>query len=157
MNWQLPREVTSRIFLQSSSRSPLEFSAELIFDGGVSVGLYCSFLTARQQWVHISGEKGWLRVPGFVRPLDSYEPAFEVNSVEIRAVSDVKCPPGVDPVTQGHATSQEARMWRNFANQVFTGKLNADWPLWAVMTQKVSDACLEAAKLGSPVKLVSRL
>jgi predicted dehydrogenase len=153
MNWRLPREVTGKILSQSGSSAPTEFSAELIYDGGVSVGFYCSFLAAKQQWVHVSGQKGWLRVPGFVHPLDSYEPAFEVNDVEIRVASDVKCPPGVEPAWQGHATAQDTIMFRNFANQIFSGKLNDDWPMWALKTQKVLDACHEAARRGSPVKI----
>jgi predicted dehydrogenase len=153
MNWQLPREVTSKILSQSGTTAPTEFSAELIYDGGVSVGFYCSFLAAKQQWVHVSGQKGWLRVPGFVHPLDSYEPAFEVNETEIRVASDVKCPPGVEPAWQGHATAQDAIMFRNFANQIFSGKLNDDWPMWALKTQKVLDACHAAARRGSPVKI----
>ena len=44
------------------------------------------------------------------------------------------------------ATAQDAKMFRNFANQVFSGKLNADWPRWALKTQKVMDACLESAR-----------
>ena len=38
---------------------------------------------------------------------------------------------------------------RNFANQIFSGKLNDDWPMWALKTQKVLDACLESARNGS--------
>ena len=44
----------------------------------------------------------------------------------------------------GHATAQDTRMLRNFANQVASGKLNEEWPMWALKTQKVLDACLEA-------------
>ena len=93
------------------------------------------------------------RCPGFVHSLDSYEPAFEVNETEIRVASDVKCPPGVEPAWQGHATAQDAIMFRNFANQIFSGKLNDDWPMCALKTQKVLDACHEAARRGSPVKV----
>jgi hypothetical protein len=71
----------------------------------------------------------------------------------VRVVSDVKCPPGVDPKIQGHAMAQDTRMWRNFANQIHSGKLNADWPMWAAKTQKVLDACLEAARRGTSLKL----
>ena len=39
-------------------------------------------------------------------------------------------------------------MFRNFANQVFSGKLNDDWPMWALKTQKVLDACHESARRG---------
>jgi hypothetical protein len=40
-------------------------------------------------------------------------------------------------------------MFRNFANQVFSGKLNDDWPMWALKTQQVMDACFESARNGS--------
>jgi len=42
-------------------------------------------------------------------------------------------------------------MWRNFANQIFSGKLNEDWPMWALKTQRVMDACLESAQNGGRV------
>ncbi len=158
LNWQLPHMVTGKIFSQSSAAggrkpSPTEFSCELFFDGDISVSVYSSFLTGRQQWVHVSGEKGWLRLPDFVHPLDSYEPAFEVNEKFISTPAEVKCPPGVDPLPQGHATAQDTRMFQNFAEQVFSGQLNDAWPMWAVKTQKVLDACLEAARLNAPVKM----
>jgi predicted dehydrogenase len=153
MNWQLPGEVTGNILSQSGSPVPTEFSGELIYDGGVSAGFYCSFLANKQQWAHISGQKGWLRVPGFVQPLNSYEPAFEVNDAEVRTPAAVKCPPGADPAGFGHATAQATLMWRNFADQIFSGQLNEDWPRWALPTQRVMDACLEAARRGVVVKL----
>jgi hypothetical protein len=43
------------------------------------------------------------------------------------------------------ATSQEANMFRNFANQIFSGKLNDDWPEIALKTQRVLDACFNSA------------
>ena len=92
----------------------------------------------------------WLRVPGFVHPLNSYEPAFEVNDAEIVEPSDVKCPPGVDAAWQSHPTAQDTRMFRNFANQVFSGKLNDDWPMWALRTQQVMDASHASARSGKP-------
>ena len=158
LNWQLPHTVTAKILSQSEAlpdrpSAPTEFSAELVFDGGISLGFYCSFLTGRQQWVHVSGQKGWLLLPDFVHPLNSYEPAFEVNEKFITVASDAKCPTGIDPTWQRHATAQDTRMFRNFANQVFSGKLNDDWPMWALKTQKVLDACHEAARQGCAVKL----
>jgi predicted dehydrogenase len=164
MNWQLPREITGRILSQSDTVSgrqsaPTEFSGELNFDGNVSMGFYCSFLAALQQWVNVGGEKGWLLLPDFVHPFNSYEPAFEVNRTEIRAEdSGAKCPPGVDAMVQGHPTAQDTRMFRNFANQVFSGQLNDDWPMWALKTQQVLDACFQSAQqAGKPVKLESKL
>ena len=156
MNWQMPREITGRILSQSGNlpnrpSAPTEFSAELIYDGGVSVGFYSSFRAAKQQWVHVGGQNGWLLLPDFIHPFDSYEPALQVNGKNLIVASDVKCPPGADPMEFGHATAQDARMWRNFANQIFSGKLNDDWPMWALKTQKVLDACQEAARKNSCV------
>jgi len=157
LNWQMPREVTGRLLGQSEAlpgrpSAPTEFSAGLLYDGGVSVEFYSSFRAAKQQWTHVSGEKGWLLVPDFVHAFNSYEPAFEVNEKIVR-IEGVKCPPGVDPILQGHPTSQDTWMFRNFATQVFSGKLNTDWPMWAWKTQKVLDACLEAGRRGVPVAL----
>jgi predicted dehydrogenase len=153
LNWQLPHTVTAKILAQSASGAPTEFSAELFFADGVSAEFYCSFLTAKQQTVAVGGRNGWLRMPDFVHPRNGYEPAFELNGTEVRVASDVKCPPGGDPAGYGHATAQDTWMWRNFANQIFSGKLNEDWPMWARQTQKVLDACLAAGRSGAPVKI----
>ena len=154
MNWRLPREVTGRILSQPAGKSPTEYSGELIFAGNVSAGLYCSFLAGFNQWVSVSGQKGWLRLPDFVHPFNSYEPAFEVNRKDILvAAAGAKCPPGADPMTMGHATAQDTRMFRNFANQIISGKLNRDWPMWALKTQIVLDACRKSARRGTPVRL----
>jgi len=159
MKWQLPHTVTGRILSQSPAVSgrlsaPTEFSGELIFAGGVSAGFYCSFLAPLQQWISVSGQKGWLRLPDFVHPYDSYEPAFEVNRSEIKITNaDVKIPSGVDRTVSAHLTAQDTRMFRNFADQVNSGKLNDDWPMWALKTQQVMDACHESACNNRSVKL----
>jgi predicted dehydrogenase len=158
LNWQRPHTVTARVLSSSQDlpgrpSAPTEFSSELLFDDGVSAEFYCSFRAARQQWAHVSGLNGWLRLPDFVHPFNSYEPEFEVNEKFIPVPGEVKCPPGVDPMIQGHPAAQDTRMWRNLANQVLSGKINPDWPMWAARTQQVMDACLEAARLGSPVKI----
>ena len=153
LNWRLPHTVNARILAQAPSGVPTEFSAELFFKDGVSAEFYCSFLAAKQQWVAVGGRNGWLRLPDFIHPRNNYEPAFELNGTEMRVESDVKCPPDTDPTAYGHPTSQDTRMWRNFANQIFSGALNQDWPMWARQTQIVLDACLEAGRSGSPVKI----
>jgi predicted dehydrogenase len=161
LKWQLPCKVTGRILSQfepvgGRKPAPTEFSAELFFDDCVSAGFYSSFLAAQQQWVFVSGRDGWLRLPDFVHPFNGYEPAFEVNRREIRvpAAPGVKAPaPGSDLAETGHAAAQNTMMFRNFANQVFSGKLNKDWPMWALKTQQVLDACYESARKNSAVKL----
>jgi predicted dehydrogenase len=157
MKWRLPHTVTGRILSQSEPTggrepAPTEFSAELFFDDGVSAGFYCSFIAAEQQWAFISGRNGWLRLPDFVHPFNSREPAFEVNRTEIRGptAAGIQTPtPVSDPAELGHATAQNTIMFRNFADQVFSGKLNDDWPMWALKTQQVMDACFESARNGS--------
>jgi predicted dehydrogenase len=153
LNWQLPRAVTGKILAQAADSTPTEFSAELFFADGVSAEFYSSFLTAGQQWVAIGGRRGWLRLPDFVHPRNGYEPAFELNGVEVRTDSGAKCPPGADPASYGHPTAQDARMWRNFANQIFSGQLNDDWPMWSRQTQTVLDACLKSARSEKTVEL----
>jgi len=153
MNWRLPDTVCGRILSSSARGAPVDFTGELVFAGGVSAGFYCSFRMAWQQWAHVSGDKGWLRLPDFVQPFNSYEPAFELNEKTVMVSGDVKCPPGVDPFLRGHATAQDTQMWRNFARQVFSGQLNDDWPMWSRQTQMVMDACLESARRDAPVKM----
>ena len=149
MNWKLPREVTGRILLERAAQGsprpvPVEFSGELIFDGGVSAGFYSAFTVQFQQWVTVSGEKGSLRIPDFVHSANDHESAFEVNQQEIR-VKSCDC---VGEHSQSRAMAQEANMIRNFASQVRSGKLNLEWPEMALKTQQVMDACLDSARAG---------
>jgi predicted dehydrogenase len=149
MNWQLPRAVTGNILSQrgnsiSPGPVPTDFSGELVFNDQTSAGFYCSFLAAKQQWANVSGEKGALRMPDFVHPFDDHEPAFELNGAEQR----VKCCDCKGQHSKSRACAQDSLMFRNFANAVRSGKLNAEWPIWALKTQQVLDACLESAKTG---------
>lgn len=155
LNWRLPREVSAQTLAQTDSGVPTDFSAELVFDSGVSAGLYCSFVNFRQQWVNVSGTKGYLQFADFVNPFYGSELGFEVINISqdghnvlpnTRRVT-------VEEHSNGHSTAQESNMFRNFANQVSSGKLNDEWPMWSAKTQKVLDACLESARRGNVVKL----
>lgn len=166
LNWQTPHSVRGRILSQSEPvggrlPAPTDFSAELLFDGGVSAEFYCSFHAALQQWVFVSGRDGWLRLPDFVHPFDAHDPVFEANCKEIRlqASSSTQIPArGPNPGEMGHPTAQNTVMFRNFANQIFSGQLNEEWPMWALKTQKVMDACFESAReAGRPIKLEFKL
>ena len=160
LKWQMPRAVTGRILSQSDpvhgrTPAPTDFSAELLFADGVSAGFYCSFRAAQQQWAFVSGQDGWLRIPDFVHPFDAHETVFEANCTEIRQDSSsgrvVARGPGTGEL--GHATAQNTVMFRNFADQVFSGKLNEEWPAWALKTQQVMDACYRSAVAGSESRL----
>jgi predicted dehydrogenase len=158
MNWQMPRRAEGRIISRAANQPdgvPVEFSGELFFAGGVSSGFYCSFLAASQQTVTLTGTKGILSVPDFVNPFRG-ETAFETIKIEFHSDG---CNAFARPVVQKNphvesgdnpAAAQEANMFRNFANQIFSGRLNQDWPMWALKTQMLLDACHESAKAALP-------
>ena len=141
MRWQLPRRVSGRILAGRVDSAPLDFSGELYFEGGASAGFHCSFLAMNQQWANISGAHGHVRVPDFVLPSSDTGVAWEVNYKPVR-----KAETGLYLETPTTAQSQEALMFRNFANQVRSGTLNAEWPESALKTQQVADACLASAR-----------
>ena len=159
MNWQLPRQVSGRILSQvgradSPTSVPTEFSGDLLFDGGVSLNFYSSFLTENQEWAHISGSKGHLMVPDFVLPFFGSETAFETNQptfvvngsrfhMETRLKRHV-----VQEYSNNHTGSQETNLFRNFSNQVLSGNLNSSWVDMAYQTQQVMEACLASARSG---------
>jgi predicted dehydrogenase len=142
MNWQLPCQVTGRILSARGNRNspasaPTDFSGELIFADGPSLGFSSSFRAQYQNWVHVGGAEGWLRLPDFVHPLSVHEPAIEVNG-RVEKVQACDCP---GQHSDSSIPAQDSQMFRNFAQQVATGKLNDDWPMWALKTQQVMDAC----------------
>jgi predicted dehydrogenase len=155
MKWQMPREVTGRILSQRGSSLspgsvPTDFSGELVFDDDTSAGFFCSFLTDKQQWVDIAGTKGGLRLADFVHPLSEHEPVIELRNGPVR-VKNCDC---VGAHNDSRTMAQDSNMFRNFANQVRSGKLNDDWPMWAFQTQRVMDACFQSAEQGgTPVAI----
>lgn len=165
MNWKMPERVTGQMLSEFKHRTskapvPTEFSGELFFENGVSSSFYCSFLTDTEQWAVVSGERGHLRLSDFVLPFTGKHIAFETGN----AVFDVR---GCDFEMQPHqkcieveehshsaSDSQEARLFRHFAEQVQTGELNTLWPEMALKTQIVMEACLASARSdGRTVKL----
>jgi predicted dehydrogenase len=147
MNWRLPREVTGRILAQRGGQNspapvPVDFSGELIFDRHTSAGFYCSFLAGDQNWAYVSGAEGWLRMDDFVRPFNDHESAFVFNQKEIRVPT---CDCGAGRCDRPRF-AQPTSMIRNFSNQIRSGKLNPDWPMWSLKTQRVMDACFASAR-----------
>lgn len=136
MKWQMPRRIEARLIAgaENDSKVPVEFSGELFFDGGVSAAFYCSFLTGLHQWVDVSGTDGHLQLDGFVRPPKAPQLGFELNHRLVK--------------TSGAWDAQQVNMFDNFARQIFSGKLNEEWPVWSLKTQQVTNACLEAAHGG---------
>lgn len=157
MNWKMPERVTGQMlseFKHTTSNKPVptEFSGELFFKGGVSGSFYCSFLTDTEQWAIVSGERGHLRLADFVLPFTGKQIGFETGNAvfEVRGC-DFEMQPGqkrveVDEYSHSHSTAQETNLFRNFADQVRSGKLNALWPEMALKTQVVMEACVESAR-----------
>lgn len=162
---QMPTEVRARTLtpLQGESSPqavPGELSAELSFPGGVSASFYCSFLTENQQWLHLSGSKGYLKLNDFVLPYHAPEvDAFvgkDVFNVE-NCVFNMEHHLQRFAVTEyaaGAANAQEVNMIRTFSDLVVHNKHDAQWPEWTLKTQQVLDACFQsAAQHGAVVRL----
>jgi len=156
VDWKMPRTISGRVLTESKPKRgapvPIEFSGELLFDGGVSAGIYCSFLTQNQQLAQISGENGYLRISDFVLPFYGSELAFETCNSHFGAQGcNFVFEPGMRTWTlrefsNAHRTAQESNLFRNFAAQIQSGKLNKEWPDMALKTQRVMDALLESAR-----------
>lgn len=144
MNWKMPREVRGQILSERRAQKnlaavPTDFSAELIFDEKTSASFYCSFIAQYQNWVHVSGDKGQLRVDDFVHSISDPEPVFQLDQKEIKTKYLRRLPKN---------PTQASNMIRNFSNQIRSGKLNDEWPMWALKTQKVLDMCFAARRNG---------
>jgi predicted dehydrogenase len=84
MRFELPAEVGARLLAEAGppgrpDKVPFEVSAELVFPGGVSAALYCSFQTENQQWANVGGTKGFVHLPDFVLPFFGGEVRFDVT------------------------------------------------------------------------------
>ena len=160
MKYELPTKVTGRILTDfgrddSPDKVPIEFSGELFWPGNVSAGFYCSFVTEHQQWAHVSGSKGYLRVDDFVLPYFGSDVGFDVANHDFEFVgSDFNMKNGtrhipVPEYSNSFANAQETNLFRNFSSIVLSGKLDPFWPQVSLKTQQVMDACLESARNGS--------
>jgi predicted dehydrogenase len=157
MNWQLPVQVCGHMLSEHHRRSSpapvaTDFSAELFYADGVSARLYCSFRTANEQWAHVSGTKGSLYVPDFVLPhygsevaFDVLNPAFNVRGCDFNMEEHTRRV-AVPEYSNSDESSQEANMFRHFAQLSLSGKLDPYWGEIALKTQQVLDACLQSAR-----------
>lgn len=162
MGFELPTEVRARLLAEDGrpggeGKVPFELSAELVFPGGASAALYCSFQAENQQWANVSGTKGFVHVPDFVLPFFGDEVRFDVtNSVfqvegcdfdMQRRTRQVVVP----EYSNRHPTAQEACMFRTFSSLVASGRLDPRWGEMALATQLVMDACARSAREDRPV------
>lgn len=159
LNYEMPVSIRSRM-IRESGRSdspgsvPISLSSEMVFASGVTASFYCSFEAENQQWVNISGTKGHIQMDDFVLPYHGSEVSFEVEQAHFdvdlcqfhmeRHTRRV----AVREVSDSHSTSQETKLFRNFADLVLSGKPDLHWPEISLKTQLVLDACLKSAQDG---------
>lgn len=159
MNGELPVRVTGHLLDEyhhpaSLTAVPTDFSAELFFPGGVSAGLYCSFVTQIHQWVNLAGTKGALHVPDFVLPRNGAELFFDTSHSTFTISG---CDFIMEEHTQRHVVhehshsnenAQETNLFRRFSELVVSGQRDDTWGEMSLKTQKIMDACLESARAG---------
>ena len=141
MRRQRPLHATGRILAAMADGTPTDFAGELHFADGTSAGFHCSFLAHSQQWVNLSGARGAVRVPDFVNPYSDNTVAWELNYEPVK-----KADSGIYLGTATTPESQETRLFRNFADQVRSGRINEEWIQSAWETQLAMDACLASAR-----------
>lgn len=149
MNWQMPVRARGVIHTSHGGASvhdgvPMEFSGEIEYANGASCGFFCSFRSPTQQWAHVSGTKGLLRLDDFVHATLDDTARYFLNGGEVRSPVD----PALEPA------AHDVMMVRRFARQVAAGRLNEDWPRWSLLTQLALDACYASARRqGAPVEI----
>ncbi len=161
---RMPRSVTGRIIATGAAANsprpvPTEFAGELVFPGTaaepeVTAGFFCSFLAEHQQWSHVSGTRGSLRVDDFVLPFDGAEssltlsePRFVIDGCDFRMERHDRTVT-VSEHSHGHPTAQEARMFRAFSQLVLDRRTDRSWPARSLAVQRVMMACLVSAHDG---------
>jgi len=156
MNYRLPLQVSGRVLTaagQTGNKTvPIEFAGEMIYDGGVSAGFYCSFNAENQQWAVISGTKGALHLDDFVLPFYGSEaryrvsqPYFAVRGCQFNMEGrEHQC--ATNEYSNNAPDSQETSLFRRFAELVLSGRPDPTWGEIALKTQKVVDACLKSSQ-----------
>jgi predicted dehydrogenase len=158
---RLPDAVTGRMLVAdgapgSPGRVPVEFSGELLWRGDqdASASFFCSFLIEHQQWVHVSGPRGSLRVDDFVLPYVGNElsftvsrPRFVVDGCDFRMERHDR-QVSVEEYGNGHPSAQETNLFRHFSKLVLSGTRESYWPEAALAVQQVMMACVASAADG---------
>ncbi|QEF96957.1 Glucose--fructose oxidoreductase precursor [Stieleria maiorica] len=133
---------------------PGEFAGELVFDGGLTAGFFCSFCTANQQLATLSGDCGYLTIDDFVLPLYDSKTEYQVHRHELeidncrwnfrRRSETFAC----DEYHSGESNAQEVEMMRTFNAIVTAGTLQPALAQRALQTQRILDACRRSDSLG---------
>lgn len=157
MNYEMPVFLRATMLSSTDSNKtsdgvPTELSAELIFANGASATFYNSFLTENQQWLHVSGSKGHLKVDDFVLPHPGGKLGFKIANPNF-VQQDCKFfmernerEFSIEEEANNHPTAQETKLFRKFAELALSGAPDPFWPDISIKTQKILDACLVSAR-----------
>lgn len=162
--YRMPKSVSATMLHEfqredSPAPVPMEVECRLVFDDDVTATFFNSFKTGHQQWAHLSGTEGHLKIKDFVLPYDGdisnfymARPEFTVEGCEFSMVEN-RTDFEVAESGSKTETSQEAKLFRGFAEIVNSGQLDPFWPEVSMKTQLVLDACMRAAQTGEVVEL----
>ena len=165
MNYEMPVSLRATMLSTASPENspnsvPTELSAELFFANGVSATFYNSFLTENQQWLHVSGTKGHLRVDDFVLPFPGGNLGFEVSNLKFVqegcrfTMENHQRSHVVEEEANNSQDAQETKLFRTFAKLALSGSPDGFWPEISLKTQRVLDAGLVSARnSGELIKL----
>lgn len=163
MNFEMPVEVRGRILhgvqrADSSDEVPMEFQGEMHFASGVSATFYNSFRGNHQQWINISGTKGYLEVRDFVLPYFGNTVSFDIGNHNFAVdgcrfnMEQYQRTVQIPEYSNNAPTAQETNLFQNFSSLVLSGQPDSYWPEIALKTQQVLDAALNSARnQGAPV------
>jgi predicted dehydrogenase len=156
MRYEMPVRVTGRIHQLVTQADappvPLEFSGTLTFANGASASFHCSFTASNAQWAIVSGAKGLLQVSDFVLPFAGEQTKFSLTHSPFEQdvcrsdMHEGKTVETLNEPSNNAPGSQESQLFRTFSVGVLSGKLDLHWPEITLKTQRVLDACLEAAR-----------
>jgi len=156
MKYQTPHKVSGRLLTRDGRKGagapvPMEFSGELFFADGVSASFYCSFLNENQQWVNLSGTKGFIHVPSFVCPFYGSEVSFDVTNTKFVTrgcdfnMEDHTRRVAIHEYGNSAPNAQETNLFRNFSTLALSGQPDESWGRIALQTQRVMQATLDSA------------
>lgn len=159
----LPHTVQARYGRRmEGGATPVEMSGELFFPAGGSAGLYCSFVTENQQWVHFSGSRGNLWVDDFALPWFGSRSGFRWNQPTFNRsgwdfnYESHEATTWLDEYSNGHPSAQEVRLVDRFSGLVVSGQRESEWPLLALQTQQIMGALVESADSGGRPVAIDR-
>lgn len=157
LNYEMPIALQARRLSEiggenSTDPVPTELSGELFFSNGVTASFYNSFLTDNQQWLHVSGTAGQLRVDDFVLPFPGGRSNVTVSKVDAKqdgclfVMQNEDRILGVEEAHGNDGNSQETKLFRTFARLALGCQPDEFWPEIALKTQRVMDACMASMR-----------